>query len=68
MRVDDDGEVLIRGHNVMKGYWRRPEATADAIDAGGWFRTRDIARVHEDGYFFIVDRKKEVVIRGGFDV
>jgi long-chain acyl-CoA synthetase len=68
MRVDDDGEVLIRGHNVMKGYWRRPEATAEAIDADGWFRTGDIARVDEDGYFFIVDRKKEVVIRGGFNV
>jgi long-chain acyl-CoA synthetase len=68
MRVDDDGEVLIRGNNVMKGYWRRPEATAEAIDADGWFRTGDIARVDEDGYFFIVDRKKEVVIRGGFNV
>ena len=60
--------MLIRGHNVMKGYWRRPEATAEAIDAEGWFRTGDIARVDEDGYFFIVDRKKEVVIRGGFNV
>jgi long-chain acyl-CoA synthetase len=68
MRVDDDGEVLIRGHNVMKGYWRRPEATAEAIDADGWFRTGDIARVDEDGYFFIFDRKKEVVIRGGFNI
>jgi long-chain acyl-CoA synthetase len=68
MRVDDDGEVLIRGHNVMKGYWRRPEATAEVIDADGWFRTGDIARVDEDGYFFIVDRKKEIVIRGGFNV
>src|SRR3954462_5546357 len=68
MRVDADGEVLIRGHNVMNGYWRRPEATAEAIDAGGWFRTGDIARVDEDGYFFIVDRKKEMVIRGGFNV
>src|SRR4051794_328944 len=68
MRVEGDGEVLIRGHNVMKGYWRRPEATAEAIDADGWFRTGDIARVDDDGYFFIVDRKKEVVIRGGFNV
>ena len=68
MRVDNDGELLIRGHNVMKGYWRRPEATAEAIDADGWFRTGDIARVDEDGYFFIVDRKKELVIRGGFNI
>jgi long-chain acyl-CoA synthetase len=68
LRLADDGELLIRGHNVMKGYWRRPEATAAAIDADGWFRTGDIARVDDDGYFFIVDRKKEVVIRGGFNV
>ena len=52
----------------MKGYWNRPEATAEAIDADGWFRTGDIARVDDDGYFFIVDRKKELVIRGGFNV
>jgi long-chain acyl-CoA synthetase len=64
----DDGELLIRGHNVMKGYWRRPEATADAIDADGWFRSGDIARVDDDGYFYIVDRKKELVIRGGFNI
>jgi long-chain acyl-CoA synthetase len=68
MCLDDDGEVLIRGHNIMKGYWRRPDATAKAIDADGWFRTGDIARVDDDGYFFIVDRKKDVVIRGGFNV
>jgi long-chain acyl-CoA synthetase len=67
-RLADDGELLIRGHNVMKGYWQRPEATAEAIDVGGWFRTGDIARVDDEGYFFIVDRKKEVVIRGGFNV
>ena len=52
----------------MKGYWRRAEATAAAIDADGWFRTGDVARIDEDGYFFIVDRKKEMVIRGGFNV
>jgi long-chain acyl-CoA synthetase len=64
----DVGEIQIRGHNVMKGYWRRPEATADAIDAEGWFSTGDIARIDEDGYFFIVDRKKELIIRGGFNI
>ncbi|WP_028066740.1 long-chain-fatty-acid--CoA ligase [Solirubrobacter soli] len=68
LRVADDGELLIRGHNVMKGYWNRPEATAEAIDADGWFHSGDIARVDDDGYFAIVDRKKEVVIRGGFNV
>jgi long-chain acyl-CoA synthetase len=62
------GEIAIRGHNVMKGYWRRPEASAEAIDAGGWFYTGDMARVDEDGYFFIVDRKKELIIRGGYNV
>jgi long-chain acyl-CoA synthetase len=64
----DVGEIAIRGHNVMKGYWRRPEATAEVLDADGWFRTGDIGRVDEDGYFFVVDRKKELVIRGGYNV
>ena len=62
------GEVAIRGHNVMKGYWSRPEATAEAIDADGWFYSGDIARIDEDGCFFIVDRKKELIIRGGYNV
>jgi long-chain acyl-CoA synthetase len=65
---DDAGEIQIRGHNVMKSYWHRPEATAEAIDGEGWFSTGDIARIDEDGYFFIVDRKKELVIRGGFNI
>ena len=62
------GEIVIRGHNVMKGYWERPDATAEAIDADGWFRTGDMAKVDEDGYFFIVDRKKDLIIRGGYNV
>jgi long-chain acyl-CoA synthetase len=62
------GEILIRGHNVMKGYWRRPEATAEAISADGWFASGDLARMDEDGYFFIVDRKKDMIIRGGYNV
>jgi long-chain acyl-CoA synthetase len=62
------GEILIRGHNVMKGYWDRPDATAEAIDDDGWFHSGDMAKVDEDGYFFIVDRKKDMIIRGGYNV
>jgi long-chain acyl-CoA synthetase len=62
------GEIVIRGHNVMKSYWQRPEATAEAITPEGWFRTGDMARMDEDGYFFIVDRKKDMIIRGGYNV
>ena len=61
------GEIAIRGHNVMKGYWRKPAETAAAI-RDGWFRTGDLARVDEEGYYFIVDRKKDMIIRGGYNV
>jgi long-chain acyl-CoA synthetase len=61
------GEILIRGHNVMKGYWSRPDATEEAM-RNGWFHSGDMARVDEDGYFFIVDRKKDLIIRGGYNV
>jgi len=61
------GEIVIRGHNVMKGYWQRPDATEEAM-RGGWFHSGDMARVDEDGYFFIVDRKKDLIIRGGYNV
>ena len=64
----DVGEIAIRGHNVMKGYWNRPEATADAIDDAGWFYSGDIARIDDEGRYFIVDRKKELIIRGGYNV
>ena len=61
------GEVAIRGHNVMRGYRNRPEATQEAVP-DGWFRSGDLARQDDDGYFFIVDRKKDLIIRGGFNV
>jgi long-chain acyl-CoA synthetase len=61
------GEIVIRGPNIMKGYWQRPEATADAI-RNGWFHSGDLAKMDEDGYFFIVDRKKDLIIRGGYNV
>ena len=62
------GEIVIRGHNIMKGYWNRPDANKEAITEDGWFRTGDIAKMDEDGYFFIVDRKKDLIIRGGYNV
>jgi long-chain acyl-CoA synthetase len=65
---DHVGEIAIRRHNVMLGYWNRPDATADAIDSDGWCYTGDMAKVDADGYFFIVDRKKELIIRGGYNV
>jgi long-chain acyl-CoA synthetase len=61
------GEIAIRGHNVMKGYWGKPEATAEAI-TDGWFRSGDLAKVDSDGYYYIVDRKKDLIIRGGYNV
>ena len=61
------GEIVIRGHNVMKGYWNRPDATEEVM-RGGWLHTGDLARVDDDGYFFIVDRKKDMIIRGGYNV
>ncbi|MGZ8647592.1 MAG: long-chain-fatty-acid--CoA ligase [Solirubrobacteraceae bacterium] len=61
------GEIVIRGHNIMKGYFKREEATEEAMK-GGWFHTGDIAKIDEDGYFFIVDRKKDMIIRGGYNI
>jgi len=64
----EPGEIAIRGHNVMKGYFQRPGATAKAIDRDGWFRTGDIGTRDADGYLYVVDRKKDMIIRGGFNV
>jgi long-chain acyl-CoA synthetase len=65
--IGEVGEIVVRGHNVMKGYWQRPDDTAEAM-RGGWFHTGDLARMDSDGYFFIVDRKKDMIIRKGFNV
>jgi long-chain acyl-CoA synthetase len=62
------GEVLFRGPSVIPGYWNDTEATASAIDADGWLATGDMGRVDEDGDLYLVDRKKEVIIRGGYNV
>jgi long-chain acyl-CoA synthetase len=76
MIVDDEdrevpcgqrGEIVIRGHNIMKGYFKRPEATTQAM-RNGWFHSGDIGFVDEDGDFVIVDRKKDLIIRGGYNV
>lgn len=65
--VGDVGEIVVRGHNVMAGYHARPDATADTI-RGGWFHTGDMGRADDDGNFYIVDRKKDIIIRGGYNV
>lgn len=65
--VGDVGELLMKGPQVMKGYWNLPEATAETI-ADGWIHTGDIAKMDEDGYFYIVDRKKDMIISGGYNV
>ncbi|MGZ4182818.1 MAG: long-chain-fatty-acid--CoA ligase [Solirubrobacteraceae bacterium] len=74
--VDDDGhdlpqgevgEIVIRGHNIMKSYWNKPDETDETL-IDGWLYTGDMAKVDEDGYFFIVDRKKDLIIRGGYNV
>jgi long-chain acyl-CoA synthetase len=61
------GEIAIKGHNVMKGYWRNGEATEEVM-RDGWFHSGDMAQIDDDGYYFIVDRKKDMIIRGGYNV
>jgi acyl-CoA synthetase (AMP-forming)/AMP-acid ligase II len=65
---DGSGELLVRGPNVMKGYYKRPDLTAQAIDAEGWLHTGDLAKIDADGAISIVGRSKEIIIHSGFNV
>ena len=66
--MGEPGELCIKGPQVMKGYWQRPEETAKVIDADGWLHTGDMARMDENGFFYIVDRKKDMILVSGFNV
>jgi long-chain acyl-CoA synthetase len=66
--ADATGELLIRGPQVMQGYWQRPEDTAATLDLDGWLHTGDIAKIDADGYFAILDRMKDIIIASGFKV
>ena len=68
LSVDTPGELCIRGPQVMRGYWNRPEETAAAIDGEGWLRTGDVAQMDARGFFRIVDRKKDMILVSGFNV
>ncbi len=66
--VGQEGELALRGPQVMMGYWNKPEETANVKDADGWLYTGDIAKMDEDGYFYIVDRKKDLIIASGYNI
>jgi len=66
--VGETGELCVKGPQVMKGYWNRPDETKIAIDEEGWLHTGDIARMDEEGYFYIVDRKKDIIIASGYNI
>ncbi len=68
MPIGEPGELCVKGPQVMKGYWNRPEETKAALDEEGWLHTGDIAYMDEEGYFYIVDRKKDMIIAGGYNI
>jgi acyl-CoA synthetase (AMP-forming)/AMP-acid ligase II len=67
VRQGDVGEIVYRGPNLMSGYWNRPEATAEAFE-GGWFHSGDLVREDPDGFLYVVDRKKDMIISGGENI
>ena len=68
LAIGEIGEICIKGPQVMEGYWQRPQDTADVMLPGGWLKTGDIGRIDEDGFVFIEDRKKDMILVSGFNV
>jgi long-chain acyl-CoA synthetase len=65
IRIDASGEIVVRGPQIMKGYWNRPDATAECVDDEGWFRTGDVGTIDEDGFLRITDRIKNIIVTAG---
>ena len=68
LALGERGEICVKGPNVMRGYWKKPDATAEAMTADGFLRTGDVGYMDEDGFVFIVDRTKDMLLVGGFNV